>query len=36
MNYLQTFYTSENISGLARAFPGRRLAHPDDQNEEEN
>ena len=23
-------------SGVARAFPGRRLAHPEGQNEEEN
>ena len=23
-------------SGVARAFPGGRLAHPEDQNEEEN
>ena len=25
-----------NCSGVARAFPGGWLAHPDDQNEEEN
>ena len=24
------------ISGVARAFPGGRLAHPESQNEEEN
>ena len=24
------------FSGVARAFPGGRLAHPEDQNEEEN
>ena len=24
------------VSGVARAFPGGRLAHPEDQNEEEN
>ena len=24
------------ISGVARAFPGGRLAHPEGQNEEEN
>ena len=24
------------ISGVARAFPGGRVAHPEDQNEEEN
>ena len=25
-----------SISGVARAFPGGRLAHPEGQNEEEN
>ena len=24
------------VSGVARAFPGGRAAHPEDQNEEEN
>ena len=24
------------ISGVAKAFPGGRLAHPENQNEEEN
>ena len=24
------------LSGVARAFPGGRTAHPEDQNEEEN
>ena len=27
---------SIKCSGVARAFPGGRLAHPEDQNEEEN
>ena len=27
---------SDASSGVARAFPGGRLAHPEDQNEEEN
>ena len=26
----------ETVSGVARAFPGGRAAHPEDQNEEEN
>ena len=25
-----------DLSGVARAFPGGRLAHPEGQNEEEN
>ena len=29
-------FDTENISGVARAFPGGRLAHPEGQNEEEN
>ena len=24
------------LNGVARAFPGGRVAHPEDQNEEEN
>ena len=27
---------SKMASSVARAFPGGRLAHPEDQNEEEN
>ena len=27
---------SDKSSGVARAFPGGRLAHPEGQNEEEN
>ena len=27
---------STGSSGVARAFPGGRAAHPEDQNEEEN
>ena len=31
------FQQSENgASGVARAFPGGRLAHPENQNEEKN
>ena len=33
MNASQTMC---EISGVARAFPGGRLAHPEGQNEEEN
>ena len=32
----QTHKFSEVLSGVARAFPGGRLAHPEGQNEEEN
>ena len=28
--------SNEAVSGVARAFPGGRLAHPEGQNEEEN
>ena len=28
--------SGKNISGVARAFPGGRLAHPESQIEEEN
>ena len=32
-----TQHTRPNISsGVARAFPGGRTAHPEDQHEEEN
>ena len=27
---------ADSISGVVRAFPGGRAAHPEDQNEEEN
>ena len=30
------FWWGQLSSGVARAFSGRRLAHPEDQNEEEN
>ena len=36
---VQEAWESQNSlysSGVARAFPGGRLAHPEDQNEEEN
>ena len=29
-------YSGDACSGVARAFPGGRLAHPEGQNEEEN
>ena len=29
-------YYCTDCSGVARAFPGGRLAHPEGQNEEEN
>ena len=30
------FKATVSFSGVARAFPGGRLAHPEGQNEEEN
>ena len=31
-----SFVLTERPSGVARAFPGGRLTHPEGQNEEEN
>ena len=32
----QLHHICNDISGVARAFPGGRLAHPENQNEEKN
>ena len=36
MIFTQRSFYMQEISGVARAFPGGRLAHPEGQNEEEN
>ena len=36
IDLLQFMFTVGLGSGVARAFPGGRLAHPENQNEEKN